>query len=119
MSGIRHVMNLEGAVEQLLHAEGQLLSQRDILLTPNDHRWRGDLARHPFLRLAIADIVTEQRAIIIERGGHRVWLAERGAKMLEVIVAEGRFLYRAVAQHSLDDSEVALREGAPRAAAES
>src|ERR1700693_3882449 len=99
-------MNLEWRIEKLLHAEGQFLAQCDILLAPDDHRRRRNFVVHPYRRLTIADILAEQRSIVIDRGGDRVWIAKRGAIMLEILVAEGRLLHRAIAQRPLDHREV-------------
>src|SRR5580658_98501 len=107
MSGIRHVMDFEWSLEQLLHPEGQLLAQRDILLTPDDHRGSGDFVRHPFGLPTIANALAKERAIIVDRRGDRIWIAERGAKVREVVVAEGGFLNCAIAQGALEHRKVA------------
>src|ERR1700683_5601291 len=82
MARVRDVLYLEWTSEQRLHAVSQLLAEREILLAPDEQRRRRNFAIDPRVRPRTRhEAGAEVRAIVVDRGGNRVGIAERGAEI--------------------------------------
>src|SRR5207245_10849497 len=116
VAGERDVLDLDRPGDERLHADRQLLAERDVLLAPDEQRGRGDpgpvlepLAQALDRSLAVQEPAQPSRpqrarlgtaeggAVVVDTGAQRTGLAGRRAEAQEVLLGERVLAHRRAA----------------------